>query len=90
MAKKVRSVRVPLELCDLDLSALVGECEKHLRDLESAGLLLAQGNREAADALVKARRADLGRRVGTLVWEARLRHQEKARAEQEPKGPSRE
>jgi hypothetical protein len=87
MAKKVRSVRVPLELCELDLSALVGECEKHLRDLESAGLLLAQGNRDAAAALVKARRADLGRRVGTLVWEARLRHQERSRAGQAPKAP---
>ncbi len=90
MAKKVRSVRVPQELDELDLSALVGECEKHLRDLESAGLLLAQGNRDAADALVKARRADLGRRVGTLVWEARLRRQEKARAGREPKEVARE
>ncbi|QLA14736.1 hypothetical protein [Desulfolutivibrio sulfoxidireducens] len=90
MAKKVRSVRVPRELDELDLSALVGECEKHLRDLESAGLLLAQGNRDAADALVKARRADLGRRVGTLVWEARLRRQEKARAGREPKEVARE
>ncbi|MEF3696987.1 hypothetical protein [Desulfolutivibrio sp.] len=79
MAKKVRSVRVPLELAELDLSALVRECASHLRDLESAVLLTGQGNREAADALVKARRADLGRRVGNLVWEARVRHQEAAR-----------
>lgn len=80
MAKKVRSVRVPVELAELDLSVLVRECANHLRDLESAVLLSSQGNREAADALVKARRADLGRRVGNLVWEARLRHQEAAKA----------
>ena len=79
MAKKVRSVRVPVELAELDLSALVRECASHLRDLESAVLLSSQGNREAADALVKARRADLGRRGGNLVWEARVRHQEAAK-----------
>lgn len=88
MAKKVRSVRVPLELAELDLSALVRECASHLRDLESAVLLSSQGNREAADALVKARRADLGRRVGNLVWEARVRHQEAARSRETEKKAS--
>ncbi len=88
MAKKVRSVRVPQELAGLDLSALIRECASHLRDLESAVLLSTQGNREAADALVKARRADLGRRVGNLVWEARLRHQEAARTLEAEKKPS--
>ncbi|NDY58918.1 hypothetical protein G3N56_19455 [Desulfovibrio sulfodismutans] len=85
MAKKVRSVRVPLELAELDLSALVRECASHLRDLDSAVLLSSQGNREAADALVKARRTDLGRRVGNLVWEARVRHQEAARSRETEK-----
>lgn len=88
MAKKVRSVRVPQELAGLDLSALIRECASHLRDLESAVLLSTQGNREAADALVKARRADLGRRVGNLVWEAKLRHQEAARVLEAEKKPS--
>lgn len=80
MAKKVRSVRVPQELSELDLSAVIRECASHLRDLESAVLLTGQGNREAADALLKARRADLGRRIGNLVWEARVRLHDAARA----------
>jgi len=77
MQNKVRSVRVPPEIETLDLSTLVKECARHLRDLESAMLLKSQGNPEAADALVKARQADLGRRVGLLVWEAGKRGQEK-------------
>lgn len=72
MSKKVRSVRVPRELETLNLSGLVHECEKHLRDLESATLLKQQGNQEAAEALMKARQSDLGRKIGKLVWEARV------------------
>ncbi|MFH1912930.1 MAG: hypothetical protein ABIK45_01470 [Pseudomonadota bacterium] len=72
MSKKVRSVRVPRELETLNLSALIHECEKHLRDLESATLLRQQGNAEAAEALMRARQADLCRKVGKLVWEARV------------------
>ena len=75
MQNKVRSVRVPPEIETLDLSSLVKECARHLRDLESATLLKSQGNPEAAEALVKARQADLGRRVGRLVWEAGKRAQ---------------
>ncbi len=77
MQKKVRSVRVPREMETLDLSCLVGECARHLRDLESATLLKSQGNAAAAEALIRARQADLGRRVGKLVWEAGMRHVEK-------------
>lgn len=76
MPKKVRSVRVPVEIESLDLTGLVRECANHLRDLESAALLQAQGQAEAAEALVKARQTALGQRVGTLVFEAakRARH----------------
>lgn len=74
MSKKVRSVRVPRELETLDLSAMIRECEKHLRDLESATLLKQQGNAEASDALVRARQTDLGRKIGKLVWEARVQY----------------
>jgi len=74
MTRKVRSVRVPKELETLNLSGLVRECEKHLRDLESATLLKQQGDPEAAEALMKARQADLGRKVGRLVWEARVQY----------------
>lgn len=74
MQKKVRSVRVPPEIESLDLTSLVRECARHLRDLESATLLKSQGNPEAAEALVRARQVDLGRRVGRLVWEAGMRH----------------
>ncbi len=77
MQKKVRSVRVPPEIECLDLSSLVRECVRHLRDLESASLLKTQGNAAAAEALVRARQADLGRRVGRLVWEAGMRQAEK-------------
>jgi len=72
MSRKVRSVRVPKELETLNLSGLIRECEKHLRDLESATLLKQQGSNEAADALIRARQADLGKKVGKLVWEARV------------------
>jgi len=74
MSRKVRSVRVPKELETLDLSGVIRECERHLRDLESATLLKQQGNNEAADALMKARQADLGKKVGKLVWEARVQY----------------
>ena len=79
MQKKVRSVRVPQELEDLDLSSIVKECAKYLRDLESALLLKSQGNKDAAEALLRARQLDLGRRVGHKVWEARVRYGEKIR-----------
>jgi len=81
MTRKVRSVRVPKELETLNLSGLVRECEKHLRDLESATLLKQQGDPDAAEALMKARQADLGRKVGRLVWEARVQYG-KSRGEQ--------
>ncbi|MEF2229787.1 MAG: hypothetical protein V3571_02580 [Pseudodesulfovibrio sp.] len=74
MSRKVRSVRVPRELETLNLSGLMRECEKHLRDLESATLLKQQGDPEAAEALMKARQTDLGRKVGRLVWEARVQY----------------
>ena len=82
MPRRVRSVRVPPELDALDLSGVVAECEKYLRDLESATLLKAQGNREAAEALIKARQMDLGKRVGLKVWEARVRYGDKLRKDQ--------
>jgi len=72
MSRKVRSVRVPKELETLNLSGLIRECEKHLRDIESATLLKQQGSPEAAEALIRARQADLGKKVGKLVWEARV------------------
>ncbi|GAB7023869.1 hypothetical protein [Salidesulfovibrio brasiliensis] len=74
MSRKVKSVRVPKELETLDLSGVIRECEQYLRDLESATLLKRDGNREAAEALVHTRQADLGKRVGKLVWEARVRY----------------
>ncbi|EPR35700.1 hypothetical protein dsat_2041 [Alkalidesulfovibrio alkalitolerans DSM 16529] len=74
MSRKVRSVRVPEELEDLDLSGIVRECERYLRDLESATLLNSSGNKEAAEALLKARQSDLGRKIGKKVWEARVAH----------------
>ncbi len=73
MGRKVKSVRVAAELESLDLSALVHECEQYLRDLESATLLRSKGSKQAAEALIKAREAELGRRVGRMVWEARVR-----------------
>ncbi|GFM36373.1 hypothetical protein [Desulfovibrio psychrotolerans] len=71
MSRKVKSVRVPEELSALDLSGLIAECEKYLRDLESATLLKQQGDKEAAEALLRARQLDLGRKIGMKVWEAR-------------------
>ncbi len=71
MSRKVKSVRVPEELGALDISGLIAECEKYLRDLESATLLTQQGDRESAEALLRARQADLGRKIGLKVWEAR-------------------
>ncbi len=82
MQRRVRSVRVPAELDSLDLSGLVAECAKYLRDLESATMLKAQGNRDAAEALIKARQMDLGKRIGHKVWEARVKYGEKRRKEQ--------
>ncbi|WP_029896310.1 hypothetical protein [Desulfohalovibrio reitneri] len=72
MSRKVRSVRVPEELASLDLSGLVRECERYLRDLESATLLKSSGNKDAAEALLRARQSDLGRKIGKKVWEARV------------------
>ena len=60
--KKVKSVRVPQELEKMNLSGLIRECENHLRDLESARMLKAQGNTQAAEALLKTRQLDLARR----------------------------
>jgi len=71
--RKVKSVRVPRELETLDLPSVLRECANYLRDLETATLLKSQGNRQAAEALLKTRETDLGRRVGRLVWEARVR-----------------
>jgi len=81
MSRRVRSVRVPAELDELDLTGVIAECAKYLRDLESATMLKAQGNREAAEALLKTRQADLGKRVGHKVWEARVKYGEKLRKE---------
>ena len=83
MARKVRSVRVPQELAKFDLPGVIRECERYLRDLESATLLKVQGNKEAAEALLKARQLDLGRKIGMKVWEARVAFggQKRARAE---------
>jgi len=72
VSRKVRSVRVSEDLEALDLSGIVRECEKYLRDLESASLLHSSGNKEAAEALLKARQADLGRKIGKRVWDARM------------------
>lgn len=87
MQRRVRSVRVPPELDDLDLTGVIAECARYLRDLESATMLKAQGNREAAEALIKTRQTDLGKRIGHKIWEARVRFGEKQRpkpATQEP------
>jgi len=73
MANKVRSVRVPPEIESLDLTGLVRECARHVRDLESAALLSAQGETAAAEALLRTRQAALGRRVGALVLDAAKR-----------------
>lgn len=78
MPRKVKSVRVPGEFVDLDLSGVIRECERYLRDLESATLLKKEGNREAAEALLKAREQDLGKKIGMKVWEARVAYGRKA------------
>jgi hypothetical protein len=76
MSRKVRSVRVPPELGSLDLSGIVRDCEGYLRDVESATLLKTQGNKEAAEALLKTRQSDLGRRIAHRIHEARLAYSE--------------
>ena len=74
MGRKVKSVRIPEELASLDLTGIIRECENYLRDLESATLLKQQGNPAAAKALIKAREKDLGKKVATKIWEARVRY----------------
>ncbi|MDC7217552.1 MULTISPECIES: hypothetical protein [Desulfovibrionaceae] len=74
MSRKVKSVRVPLELETLNLSKLIREFENYLRDLESATLLKQDGNREAAEALIKTRQLDLGKRIAKMIWEARVEY----------------
>lgn len=74
MSRKVKSVRVPLELESLNLSTLIREFENYLRDLESASLLKKEGNPEAADALIKTRQLDLGRRIAKMIWEAKTEY----------------
>lgn len=81
MPRKVRSVRVPEELEKLDLSGIVRECERYLRDLESATLLKAEGNREASEALLRSRQIDLGKKIGMKVWEARVAFGERRRSQ---------
>ncbi|MBF0481121.1 MAG: hypothetical protein HQK81_09510 [Desulfovibrionaceae bacterium] len=81
MQKRVKSVRIPWELEDLDLPGVIREFEKYSRDLESASILKSQGNAPAAEALLKTRQADLGRKIGHKIWEARVRHAEKIRAQ---------
>ena len=83
MAKRVRSVRVPEELAKLDLAAVLRECERYLRDLESATLLKAQGNKEAAEALLLTRQADLGKKIGLKIWEARVAYGKSRASEEE-------
>ena len=82
MSRKVKSVRVPEELSTLDLSGIIKDCEHFLRDMESATLLKSQGNMPAAEALIKTRQADLGRRIGLKVWEARVRHGEQRKGKE--------
>ncbi|WP_320007037.1 hypothetical protein [Maridesulfovibrio sp.] len=74
MSRKVKSVRVPIELETLNLSKLIREFENYLRDLESATLLKQEGNREAAEALIKTRQLDLGKRIAKMIWEARVEY----------------
>jgi hypothetical protein len=79
MQKRVKSVRIPRELEELDLPGVIREFEKYSRDLESASILNSQGNAPAAEALIKTRQADLGRKIGHKIWEARVRYVEKMR-----------
>lgn len=74
MSRKVKSVRVPKELESIDLSGIIHECENYLRDLESATLLKSQGNKDAAEALIKTRERDLGKKVGRMVFKARVEY----------------
>lgn len=74
MSRKVRSVRVPAELDSIDLTGMIREFEKYLRDIESASMLKAKGNKKAAEALLKTRHYDLGRKIGRMIWESRLEH----------------
>lgn len=72
MSKKVKSVRVPQELETLNLSKVIREFENYLRDLESATLLKSQGNQDAAEALLRTRQNDLGKKLAKMIWEARV------------------
>ncbi len=74
MSRKVKSVRVPIELESLNLSKLIREFENYLRDLESATLLKQEGNRDAAEALIKTRQLDLGKKIAKMIWEARVEY----------------
>lgn len=74
MSRKVKSVRVPKELESIDLSGIIHECENYLRDLESATLLKSQGNKDAAEALIKTRERDLGKKIGRMVFKARVEY----------------
>lgn len=74
MSRKVKSVRVPKELESIDLSGMIHECENYLRDLESATLLKSQGNKDAAEALIKTRERDLGKKIGRFVYKARVEY----------------
>ena len=58
----------------MNLSKLIRECENYLRDLESATLLKAGGNRDAAEALISTRQLDLGKRIAKMIWEARVEY----------------
>lgn len=77
MSRKVKSVRVPLELETMNLSKLIREFENYLRDLESASLLKEEGNPDAAHALIKARQTDLGKRIAKMIWEAKAEYGKK-------------
>ena len=77
MSRKVKSVRVPLELETLNLSKLIREFENYLRDLESASLLKKEGNADAAQALIRARQTDLGKRIAKMIWEANAEYVKK-------------
>ena len=88
MGRKVKSVRIPEELSSLDLTGIVRECENYLRDLESATLLKQHGNAQAAKALIKAREMDLGKKIATKVWEARVKYGSEQMAKQKKKDDS--
>ena len=77
MSRKVKSVRVPPELETLNLSDMIHEFERYLRDIESATMLKSKGNKDAAEALLKTRHYDLGRKIGRMIWESRIAHKKK-------------